>query len=305
MSVIFIGGDEPYLVDAKRKAFIGQMQMPELNLLCAEELDKAVVDHLNTYPVIDERRVAVVSLDSLTDADNDSLKECMEDGCGLLLVIFKSYDGRNSFYKDLKKEGLILLCNKQEAAPSLPSFICKRAANMEITFPKDALQEFLQRMNYTENDSINIYTVIGYMESMAALSPVITIDIVRAVVPEYQSEKIFGIVDMILAKDLAGLKIQASLLKKDAIGTLSALLREYRIAYKACYFSLKDIGVTYTRLKGVPKEDLVQGIELISCQIAVIKTGTLPPEMVMTDTFLRLSNNMQTARQGGTRRNAR
>ena len=33
MSVVFIGGDEPYWVDAKKQSLIGALQMPELNLL--------------------------------------------------------------------------------------------------------------------------------------------------------------------------------------------------------------------------------------------------------------------------------
>ena len=102
MSVVFIGGDEPYWVDAKKQSLIGVLQMPELNLLQTEILDQSVVEHLNTYPIIDSQRVAVVAVDKLTDANNDSLKECIENENGLLVVTFKSYDGRNSFYKELK-----------------------------------------------------------------------------------------------------------------------------------------------------------------------------------------------------------
>ena len=105
MSVIFIGGDEPYLVDAKRKSLIGEMQMPELNLLTTEVLNESVLDHLDTYPVIDEKRVAVVTVEKLADANNDFLQECRSTSNGLLLVVFKTYDGRNAFYKELKKKG--------------------------------------------------------------------------------------------------------------------------------------------------------------------------------------------------------
>ena len=65
MSVVFIGGDEPYWVDAKKQSLIGVLQMPELNLLQTEILDQAVVEHLNTYPVIDSQRVAMASRDSI------------------------------------------------------------------------------------------------------------------------------------------------------------------------------------------------------------------------------------------------
>lgn len=291
MSVVFIGGDEPYWVDAKKQSLIGVLQMPELNLLQTEILDQAVVEHLNTYPVIDSQRVAVVAVDKLTDANNDFLKECIKNENGLLVVTFKSYDGRNSFYKELKKEGRLILCNKQDAAPSLPSFITKRSAKMGSHFEGNALQEFLQRMSYVENEGINIYTVIGYLESMAALNPNISVESVRAIVPAYQSEKIFGIVDMLLARDLSGLKTQANLLKKDAIGTLSALLREYRIAYKAHYFSYKEIGINSCKLKNCSKDALVNGITLITEQISAIKNGTVSEELVLEDTFLRLLGN--------------
>lgn len=288
MSVIFIGGDEPYLVDAKRKSLLGDLQMPELNLLTTEILDEAVLDHLNTYPVIDDKRVAVVTVEKLADADNDILKECMGISDALLLVIFKSYDGRNTFYKELKKSGVLFLCNKQEAAKSLSSFLLKRAEKIGVIFQDCVLQEFLQRMDYMENDGVNIYTIIGYLESMAALGSTITSESVEAAVPAYQSENVFGIVDLILSKDLPGLRTQAVLLKKDAIGTLSALLREYRISYKAQYFPLSEIGISSYRLKGCTKEALINGITLITEQIQAIKNGTISEELVLEDTFLRL-----------------
>ena len=291
MSVIFIGGDEPYLVDAKRKSLIGEMQMPELNLLTTEVLNEAVLDHLDTCPIVDEKRVAVVTVEKLADADNDFLNECRSTSNGLLLVVFKTYDGRNAFYKELKKNGDLVLCNKQDAAPSLASFLMKRAEKMGVTFQNGILQEFLQRINYLENEGVNIYSIIGYLESLAALNPIITSASLSAVVPSYQSENVFGIVDLILAKDLSGLRIQATLLKKDAIGTLSALLREYRIAYKSHYFSFKEIGISSCKLKKCSKDVLISGISLITAQISAIKNGTVSEELILQDTFLRLAGS--------------
>lgn len=304
MSIVLIGGDEPYLIDAKRKSLIGTMQMPELNFMNSEILDSSVVNHLTTYPVVDERRVALLTVQKLDEINNSFFEDCCSMQDGLLIVVFHTYDGRSSFYKEMNKKGLLHLCTKHKAFPSLSNFIVKRAQAAGIVFQKGAVEELLRRVDYLENDEVNIYTLLGYLESLKALSNTITCENVMAVVPEYVREQVFNIVDMIQKKNLDGLNQQAQLLKNDAIGTLSALLREYRIAYKACYFSLKDIGVSNTRLKGIPKEYLVQGIELITSQIAAIKTGTLPPEMIMADTFLRLSCNIQIARQGVIRRNA-
>lgn len=301
MSVVLIGGDEPYLIDAKRKSLIGTMQMPELNFMSSEVLDASVVNHLTTYPVVDERRVALITVQKLDEINNSFFEECCSIQDGLLIAVFHTYDGRSSFYKEMNKKGLLHLCTKQKAFPSLSNFLIKRAQAAGVVFQKGAVEEFLRRVDYLENDGVNIYTLLGYLESLKALNNSITCDDVMAVVPEYVREQIFNIVDMIQKKNLDGLIQQAQLLKNDAIGTLSALLREYRIAYKAYYFSLKDVGITNARLKGMPKEYLVQGIELISSQITALKSGTLPPEMIMTDTFLRLSNNVRSTRQGGVR----
>ena len=171
----------------------------------------------------------------------------------------------------------------------MTSFLMKRAEKMGVTFQNDVLQEFLQRINYLENEGVSIYTIIGYLESLAALGSTVTSDAVASVVPAYQSEKVFGIVDLILAKDLSGLCVQAALLKKDAIGTLSALLREYRIAYKANYFSFKEIGISSCKLKNCSKDVLINGIALITEQISAIKNGTVSEELILKDTFLRLT----------------
>ena len=288
MSVVLIGGDEPYLVDVKRKSLIGKMQMPELNLLSTELLDETVLDHLTTCPVMDEQRLAVVTVEKLADADNEFFKECLDAVNGLLIVLFRSYDGRSAFFKQVQKDGLLHLCTKQEAAPSLGQFLLKRAAKSGVSFQEGAIAELLRRVDYLENDSVNIYTLLGYLESLKALNTSITVEDVKTIVSEHAREQVFGIVDMIQNKNLHGLTQQAQLLKDNAIGTLSALLREYRIAYKAQYFPLKDIGVSNIRLKGCSKDYLMQGIELITVQVASLKRGSLPPEMVMMDTFLRL-----------------
>lgn len=292
MSIVLIGGDEPYLIDVKRESLIGTMQLPELNFMSTEMLDASVAAHLATCPIMDERRVAVVTVQKLEEIDNPFFAECRNIQGSLLIVVFHSYDGRNTFYKQMNKEGILHLCTKQKAFPSLSNFLLKRAEKAGLVFQNGAMEELLRRVDYLENDGVNIYTLLGYLESLKALNNSITCENIKAIVPEYVREQIFSIVDLIQKRNLKGLTQQAQLLKDDAIGTLSALLREYRIAYKAYYFNLKDIGISSVHLKGVSKEQLVQGIELISGQITAIKTGTLPAELIMLDTFLRLSDNV-------------
>ena len=293
MSIVLISGDEPYLIDVKRESLVGTMQLPELNFMSTETLDASVVAHLTTYPVIDKRRVALVTVQKLEEINNPFFEECRNIQDSLLIVVFRSYDGRNTFYKQLDKEGIIYLCTKQKALPSLSNILLKRASKAGIVFQKGAMEELLKRVDYLENDGVNIYTLLGYLDSLKALNNSITCESIQAVVPAYIREQVFGVVNLIQKRNIEGLTQQAQLLKGDAIGTLSALLREYRIAYKAYYFSLKDIGVTNVHLKGVPKEQLAQAIDFISGQITAIKTGTLPAELIMLDTFLRLSNNVK------------
>lgn len=289
-NIYFIGGTEPYLVDCQRVSLVGKLTLKELNYMEATCFSDEVYQFLYTYPIMDEKKVAYVSVSDLKDMDCPPFHEYMKkpSSFGVLIVRFLSADARTSFYKDLKKSGVMQLYDKESAAPKLADFILKRASKKGVGFEPGALELFLERENYARRDDITLYNLMGDLNNLMALSNPITKENVLAVIPDNVKDNVFGIARQIADKDIVGLRKQALLCKGNEIGTLSALLREYRIAYKAFYYSLSEIGASRNAFKGLSKDDVCTGIGIIMDAIDSVKHGGIPQSVLLEQTFLKL-----------------
>lgn len=104
----------------------------------------------------------------------------------------------------------------------------------------------------------------------------ITLENVKAIIPEHEKDNVFAIAKLIQAGDINALRTQTTLLQGNEIGTLSALLREYRLAYKASFFPARDVGVGNIVFQGKDRNQLLDGINLITNSIDQIKYGAIP-----------------------------
>jgi len=289
--IYFIGGSEPYLVDCQRIALVGKLSVKELNFLETDVFDTEVINFLNTFPMGDDRKVVYLTIEDLSELDvkvfHSYKKKPSPFGC--LIVRFRKYDARKSFYKTLKEEGLLQLFDKESVAFKLSEFITSRAAKMGATFADDSvLNTFIERENYANQDSVTLYNILGDLKNLASLSSVITMEAVCSLIADNEKDNVFGIAKLIVNKDISGLRTQAVLCKGNEIATLSALLREYRISYKAKDFSLSEIGVSKNTFKGLAKEQLIDSMDIIIGSIDAVKSSTMPMSVVLEHTFLRL-----------------
>lgn len=292
----FIGGSEPYLVDCQKLKLVGTLDLPELNYMEAESFDERVVTFLSCVPVADTRKVAYITVDTLSACDT-SLFHTFRDRCpkyAELIVRFRSHDGHTSFYKQLEKDGLLTLFDKESALNGLSEFVSKRAVKMGGTFLPGALEEFLRRENYSGKEEITIYNIVSDLKNLISLNPQISVDNVRSMISEHDKDNVFAIAKMIRNGDVAGLRKQAALLRGSEIGALSALLREYRLAYKASFYPLKDIGVNNIVFSGMDREQLCNGIDLIVDTIDALKRGGVPSSVALDSVFLQLCKKQTT-----------
>ena len=100
--------------------------------------------------------------------------------------------------------------------------------------------------------------------------------------------KMVSIYKMLKKRDIVHLREQAELCSDNVIGTLSALLRELRLAYKSNYFSQSDIGVKYVALKDMPKKDIVNSIDITMSVIDGIKDGSIPESDALFYAFTKI-----------------
>jgi DNA polymerase III delta subunit len=131
----------------------------------------------------------------------------------------------------------------------------------------------IKRTGYLENEEISMYALMGYVNTLCALEEYITMEQMERVVPSYYKEDVFCLAKLICSRDVQGLRRQAEMLRGTEIETLSALLREFRISYKAKYFSLKETGASYSAFLKKDKEYLSYGIHVISGAVAGIAYG--------------------------------
>lgn len=290
--ISFIGGSEPYLVDYHKNKLIGQFDLKELNFMEATSFDESVYDFLFTFPMGDDRKVVYLSVDSLNEVNNPLYKKYEESPSdfGELVVKFRNHDGRESFYKKLVKDGVLQLYDKVPTESELAAFLEKKVSQRGVSFEnKETLSLFIERENYWEKKDITLYNILSDLNNLVALGNTITKEMVLSVVPDNANEQTFEIAKMIAAKNISGLRKQAVLCKGNEIGTLAALLREYRIAYKLQYFTPAQIGTSKFAFKGLTKEQLLRGIDIVTDAISSSKQGSMPKETILEHTFLKLT----------------
>lgn len=289
--ICILGGNEPYMIDWKIKEYTSNLTASELNLYKAEALTEEVYDFLLGYPIADVYRVAVVTISHLKDLERNRFFKAFRNtnSTNWLILRIREYDARTAFYKELNKAGFIKLYNKTEYYHQLAPFLKRIAAAKKAFFAEGVIDAMLNRCNYLENEEMNIYTLQGMVNNMASISDTIDVPLMESIVPKFDKDDTFGVAKMIATKNISGLRIQAELLKGDEIRCLSALLREYRIAYKAKYYPLSEIGVKYGVFLKMDKAYLINGIEIITQAISRYKKGTISKEHCLLDTFLRLT----------------
>lgn len=289
--IYFIGGSEPYLVDCQKISLTGKLSVKELNYMEADAFTENVYQFLYTYPMGDDRKVAYISVAELSDMNVPLFKEYRNapSEFGVLIVRFRALDARTKFFHSLKNEGLLHLFDKESATLKLSEFIERRVAKKGAAFSnRKALDLFISRENYANRKDITLYNIVSDLNNLIALSNTITEEMIVSVVPDNLKDNVFGIASQIIRKDINGLRSQALLCRGNEIGTLSALLREYRISYKALYFPLKDIGASKNIFKELSKEQLIAGINIITDAVDAFKAKSMPESVILEHTFLKL-----------------
>lgn len=288
-------GNEPYLIDYFKKKLTEGLAFPEMNLLTLREWSREVPDFLSTYPVMDEFRVVVLYLDSFKEfekavsGNEKFLSSVIASPTQRFVVITGDVDKRTSFYKKLSKDAhkVLLSCEKMDEV-RLKKAIMTEVARLGATMDDDTYALFADKENYAERDDINLLNVYGDIARLASYDKHITKENVELLVRANIQENVFGICKMIQSGNLRALKGQAEVLEGSEIGVLSALLREYRLAFKGKFFSAKEIGVKYIALSGLSMQEITEGMSFILSVIDGMKDGSIPPSDALRYVFLKL-----------------
>lgn len=280
-------GQEPYVRDGYKRAILKDIENTDFNVRTFEVFSEETASFLSTMPLFGTKKVALVTAKSFKELADPATKPYLEqpspDTC--LVFFVEDVDKRTAAYKEFQKKGWNLPCEKL-TEKQLKGVLLKHIQMLGGSITEAAYRVFLEREAYFEREDVTVYTLISDLEKLVNLDKNITEQTVSELIQKNLVDDTWSIAKMIQVGDLKGLMEQAEVLSGEQIRTLSALLREYRIAYKAKYFPKKEIGVTTILFEDIPKDQLTEGIRIITDAIAGIKAGHAGNSL--KETFLRL-----------------
>lgn len=272
----FFHGDEPYLIADGIKKEIANLSYPEVNLKKSAEYDASFEDFLHMPPLFDDRRVAVLELNALTELTEAQIKRLLTvPDNTVLLITARKVDERGKIFKRLAE--YVVKCNKLDDS-KLNTFILKQVKVFNRNITVSGMELFLKRIGYRE-ESVSLFTVKNAIQQICFVGDV-TEDTVSSFLEETAEAKIYNLSSLILEKNgMEAFRLLEHLFsdKESGIKILSVLLQKYRLAIKvADGMTLSEIGVTSYQLGKfgtLKKEFALSCFNLIADGIQQIKEG--------------------------------
>lgn len=279
-----IFGTEPYLINTYRKEVAKGVDMPDINMLEAEQFTETERDFARQAPFMASRRVVILQFDKLQA--NALLEKYLEKPSQRtdLFLFVKEVDRRLTLYKQFPKDA-VRQFDKDEQ--TLERFLLSYVKKSGCKITKQAYDELLYRINYGMEE-VNLYHVKSALKKLCTTSSEITPDLVERLIPLNEKEDIFRLIRLIDEKRTVELFHQVDLMlengEQNVIGTLSLLLCSYRILYKlsVCGCTLKEAGVhAKTFVPKLTGRQADEGIFIIQDAVNGIKSGKYPPEFAL------------------------
>mgnify|MGYP003293039412 CR=1 FL=1 len=275
----FLYGNEPYLIARTKEELVSSLSMPEMNLFCSNSWNGEIREALATLPFVDDKRVVVLDLDRPSSLDCESFKEYLKKPSATsdLLIILREVDFRTKFCSELKKSGLITMCDKFKDEGTLTREIGLYLKQQGASMDKDALSIFICRENYFEVPEVNFFNIKNDLDMLISINKSISKGMVEQFVPDNATVNDFALAKLIASKDVVAVRKHINMVpESDTMRILALLLREYRIAFKALYFNESEIGVRFVSLKGkLSKTQLLNSIRICTDAMEDIKSGKL------------------------------
>lgn len=271
-----IYGNEPYLMQAYHEEIRKGVSMPEFNLLESEQFTEKERDFARQMPFMGKNRVLILRWESLTA--NELLEKYLKEPAPKtdLYLFVGGIDRRLSLYKKFSAAGIRQFDKNLDV---LQKWILGYIKKHGCQITRQAYDEFLRRINY-ELEEVNMFHVKSALKRLCTTSDEITPELVKRLVQINEKEDVFGLIYMIDERRKRELFHQADLIiqneSQSIIGTLSLLLRSYRILYKVnvCGCTLKEAGVNYrTYVPEMTREQADEGIRIIQEAVNGIKSG--------------------------------
>ncbi len=307
--VKIIYGNEPYLIKYAQLTFMSYDTSENAANTKKYTSFEEAYEFVSSYSFFGDVRVAIVTVPQLKDLDTKLFKEYImadpaqtdaeflnADQCILIKLDESRINQKTKLYKEISPYCCIQKYDKlndRQLKEILDNFLKKYGLKMEPSVKKF----FLERLNYTENEEVSLFTLRNELEMLGSLSKTITVPLIADNVPNYAQANSFFLITKIRNKNMDGLIQELEKLEREkgfsAIKTLALLSREYNIAYKLCLgFQSSEIGASSTALNNVSSVVLLNGMVIINSCVHNIKQGIMDEKQALRYACCQLVDDM-------------
>lgn len=243
MSILLLLGNEPEKVKRHISRLTEEVNLPEMNILQVDGpiADENTIEFCYTSPLMSAQKLFIVKYDKLTT--DPILQRILESNPSIttICVVAADIDKRSKISKLLKAN--TIKCNKF-SLQEITKYINNTIEKQNLSATDEIIQEFILRTGYFENDTISFITLRNQLEQLcnylvATHSKTVTMDIVDRLLPFTATTGIWKLLEVLEAGNSKLLFDSAHYLiheDSNAIGIMSALAYNIRIAFKASFF---------------------------------------------------------------------
>ncbi len=280
-------GVEDYCVWFKKHKIIDGIPMPEMNVAEFDAFDEDAYNFCITFPMLSESKACIINLADLKQVEGPLFDKYLanENPQTTLILLPRKVDKRSKIYKALQKGYDVEECEKLKDERSLKKMIAHFLGETKIR--EDACNELIGRLNYFEQETVTLWTVKNTVLNLKQSADIIDIDLVKRLVESNDKENVFKLIDFLKKRDLVSLRKQEDLIMRaegSTVGALSALLKEFRVAYNSKLFnaSPSELGVRFISLKDADEAFIKLGLKTLTDVIWSIKTGSVKADRAIS-----------------------
>ena len=293
-------GNEPYVIQKRKQKVVNALNNKQMNLQTFEgKFDQEVYDACAVYPFLENKRVIVLDVENLSVLDTPLFEKYLSKPVSTtdLVIICRNIDKRVKLFKRLNSKKIAIACDKLDDELLKKTLLCElshRGANIQ----EIAMAEFIKRLNYHNEESVNLISMVGFIDNMVSVDKNITLQMVEQYVPKYEEPNVFALSKLLLADTSDALLKEVSMIDSEqSIQTLSLLLRDFRIAYKLKYFDKSALadkpGAIFSSFTDKSVGVLVNCMEIITDTISDIKAGRITNELALKSAGVKLFNTLK------------
>lgn len=281
-------GAEPYLIQSLKAKEEALVENPEFNVIdFGDELDETAYNQCYETGFFTDKKYLVFTT---ADLKNPYIAKLIENEPeNEVRIIVSKFEANLKVAKSLKPEQVQEF--KRLSDKDMPKFVKYFLSKWKTNIRETDFNYLITRIGYSGRENCDLYTVKNWLQELFSLDEVTKADI-DFVIPPDEKANAFALFKLLSEGEKYFELAEKLLVTEEAIGLLSLLLSNFRIAYKVSIVTGNpegEIGVPKYRIANIPEETCIKGMSLLQEGVNAIKSGENG-----RDVFIRISGGLIT-----------